>query len=849
MTRKRWIVHTQDDKIIQELVNSLNISSIAAKILINRGITSVKEAREFLTFDLDMTPDPFLMLGMEKAVNRIKQALDQGESIVIYGDYDADGQTSTALLVRAFRELSKIPESISYYLPDRLHEGYGLHKEALLKLSKITSLIITVDCGISSIEEIEYANKLGMDIIVSDHHEPGPTLPPALAILNPKQADCPYPHKNLAGVGVAYKLVQALGLPKNKWKSYLDIVSLGTVADLVPLKGENRVWVHHGLKQLENTNNVGLIALLDVSGVKKPTAGHLGFRLGPRLNAVGRLGDSTRGVRLLLTEDPKEAKKLACELDAENTERQELEQTVLKEAEAVVEKYDLHKRSALVVWGESWHQGVVGIVASRLVERYYLPTIVISVQDGQGTASARSIEGLDLYKTLTKCELLLTQYGGHPMAAGLSLPEENLLLFQQEFEKICSNTLSEEDYVPKIYLDGTIDLGEITFDLIKELELLEPHGISNPSPTLQTHVSITRTHRVGQEGRHLQLAVRDQSCLEMSGIAFGFGEEEGSLEKYAESIDLAFVPKLHEWNKKKSIQLQVKAWKSRNEINNFIHKWMIEEYPWRLPASYFQSKAISDQNFVVQNRPDFTFVDLRGVWGKHQKLMEKHNLRERILILVNTPAKALEVCRYLRIQVPGGEEVIGFEHEYLTEEERIQLQKEPPYWLVSTGLSLNSAEKWSSVWLWEPPLNKNNYLAWTNHIADGGELIGVFGPKDLRAAEKILLQAYPERKGLAKIYSMLRRTDGKTSLDWASEQLETAGLLGALPFASNVFLELNLWTITENEILYLPAPDRKLDLKESVLYNNIMKVRKQSLEYLKHCLERGFFQDGLKRKD
>ncbi len=849
MTEKRWILQTQDERLVRELSSSLNISEIVSKILINRGITSVQAAREFLDLDLERTPDPFLMLGMDVAVKRIEDALSKGEPIIIYGDYDADGQTSTALLMRVFRKLSANPQVVGYYLPDRLHEGYGLHKEALHQLAEITSLIITVDCGISSLEEVEYANELGIDIIITDHHEPGSTLPSALAILNPKQQNCPYPHKDLAGVGVACKLVQGMGLSTTEWKRYLDIVALGTVADLVPLRGENRLLVYHGLKQMEKTDNLGIAALLEVSNVDQPSAGHLGFRLGPRLNAVGRLGDPTRGVRLLLTEKAEEAKKLAQELNAENSERQDLEQNVLQAAEKVVETYDLHNRPALVVWGENWHQGVVGIVASRLVEKFYLPTVVISLRDGQGVASARSIEGLDLYETLTKCAPLLAQYGGHPMAAGLSLPEENLREFQRTFETLCAESLSPEDYVQKLYLDGTIKLDELTFDLIEDLACLEPYGFSNPSPLMQTQVSVLRTRRVGDGGKHLKLFARDHSCQEIEGIGFGLGGERALLEKHAEDIDLAFVPDLHEWNNKKKVQLLIRAWKPRSKTSNYVYKWMVDNYPWDLTDAHFHSKAIDSVVALSIRQPNFSLLDLRGIWNKYEHFIEKHNLTEKTLILVNTPAKALEVCRQLRIQVPSGENAIAFEHELLSPEERSQFNEMQPYWLVSTGFELHASKKWSSIWLWDPPLNSANYSMWTNLLEDGGELVLAFGPKELREAQINLAQIYPDRKTLARIYSLLKQIGDEVSIDLARERLNQVELVRSLSIASGVFFELGLWKITQDSILFLPSPAQKLDLNESVLYNSITQIRKQSLNYLKHCLERGFFQNESEREN
>ena len=843
MGSKRWILSEQKPDLAKNLATALGVNPLVAQILINRGITTPEQGRCFLECDLNNTPDPFLMLGMKQAVNRIKLALERGERIVIYGDYDADGQTATALLVRALRRLAQTTDQIAYYLPDRLDEGYGLHADALTKLAQDFSLLISVDCGISAVEEVALAQELGLDIIITDHHEPGPILPPATAILNPKQKGCSYPTKELAGVGVALKLVQGLGV--QDWPEYLDLVTLGTVADLVPLRGENRTWVKQGLQHMEKTKNLGIQALLEVSEVESPSAQDVGFRLGPRLNAVGRLGDPTRGVRLLITEDQVEARELALELHEENSMRQDLEARVLAEAVLTVEKYGLHQRSALVVWGEGWHQGVVGIVASRLVERYYLPTVVISVREGQGTASARSIVGLDLYQTLTSCEALLTKYGGHTMAAGLSLPEENFYAFQQLFESLCSQTLQADDYIPQLQIDAVATMDQITPELIGELASLEPHGIANPGPTFQAQVAVLRTRVIGQENRHMQLTVQDSTATEVPCIAFGFGSQQKEIEKLAENVELAFVPRFNEWNGEKTIQLHVQAWQKGPAVGGYVEQWM-GSYPWQLSAPYYLSPALQKE-VMVQEPPVYCPVDLRGSWNKMEALQARSSPRQRTLILVNTPKEALELCRSLRIFIPGGREFIGFEHEWLGQKEREELEQSPPNWLVSTGYGLKGS--WPSVWLWHPPLSPENYLVWTNLVEKQGELVGVYGPRDVGTRQTYLQHVCPNRQTLAQVYARLRQPTGETDLAWAQEQLETMGLLGAMPVAMKIFQELGLWEIQGKKIIYQPAPAQKLDLNQTVLYNKVTLMRKQSQDYLKRSLERGFFQDGLKREN
>ena len=848
MLRKQWILREQNTELAEKLAAELNIRPVIAQVLVNRGITTVEAGRDFFGYDLADTPDPFLMLGMKPAVKRINKALAAGETIVIYGDYDADGQTATSVLVRALRELASDPTRITYYLPDRFSEGYGLNKDALTALSKRASLLISVDCGISSYDEIEHAKALGLDVIITDHHEPAERLPAAVAILNPKQKGCEYPYTGLAGVGVALKLVQGLGVPQTTWMKYLDLVALGTVADLVPLQGENRILVKQGLRQMAKTENVGLRALLESAQVNEPTASDLGFRLGPRLNAAGRLGDSTRGVRLLLTEDPLEARELASQLTLENAKRQQLEAEVLAEAIEVVERHNLSNRGALVVWGKDWHQGVIGIVASRLVEKYYLPTVVVSVTENEATASARSISGLDLYETLGECAHFLTKFGGHAMAAGLSLPIKNLHAFQQYFEKLCTTKLSPEDYVPKLHIDVQTTLEEVTDRLIEELSMLEPHGLGNPAPVFQAKVSVLRSRSVGAENRHLQLTVQDVTAKELPAIAFGAGPQQNQLEQFAEGIDLAFVPGYNEWRGEQTIQLRVKAWQAASDIDNYVRRWTVDNYPWRLGASYYQSIALRLEENHPKVLKTHQFLDLRGIWDQAEAFAEKQSPEEPALILVNSAASVLEVCRELRIRIGEGSKLIGFEHELMNAEERKELEKQPFKWLVTTGYKLQG-KKWPAIWLWEPPLTAETFWLWSDLLEGGGQLAAVYGPKEVSKLQSHLVQNYPDRRGLARIYSLLRSKNGRIGLASAYEQLEKLGMLGALPVAVGIFSELGLWQVDQDFITYLPTPDQKLDLEQAVLYNKVTKIRKQSTQYLKRCLERGFFQDGLKREN
>ena len=456
---------------------------------------------------------------------------------------------------------------------------------AVEELAKRASLLITVDCGITSHQEVEFAQKLGLDMIITDHHQPSEKVPDALAVLNPKRSQCMYPEKELAGVGVAFKLVQALSQRKSHdFRQYFDLVALGTVADLVPLLGENRILVKHGLAQMAETERVGLKALLQVSDVQVPTAGDVGFRLGPRLNAVGRMGDPTRGVRLLLETRMAEALLLAKELDEENHLRQAAENSILEQAETIVKQYSLHEQSGIVVWGNGWHQGVIGIVASRLVEKYYRPTVVISLENGIGTGSARSISGFHLYHGLEACQDLFVRFGGHAMAAGLTIREENLLEFQRQFVGLCDEALTEEDFIPKLMIDAYVGLDHITEEFISDLASLEPYGIGNPGPTLQVNASVIRWRTVGRDQRHVQCTLQDESRSQLPAIGFGFADHVEEMENCQENLSFAFVPSMNEWNNKSTVQLQLKALAGAEVEPEYVRKWQrrIHQQSWLL---------------------------------------------------------------------------------------------------------------------------------------------------------------------------------------------------------------------------------------------------------------------------
>jgi len=493
--KKTWQIHSPDADQISLLVSSLKCQRAIATVLVNRGLTLPEQARRFLHPSVAQIRSPFLMKDMEVAVSRVIRSIQNGEKILVFGDYDADGITGTALLADFFSSLNI---AIEYHIPNRLTEGYGLTPEAVQRyaVARDIDLIITVDCGIGSHEAVETARKAGIDVIITDHHQVPERLPDALAIINPKRPDCPSPFSWLAGVGVAFNLVLALrknlreaGFWENhkepNLKAACDLVALGTVADMVPLVEENRIFVREGLQILSECPRPGLKALLDVAG--GPTNGaldawDLAFKLAPRLNAAGRLGSGRIGCELLTTSNEQVARRISQELDSWNTTRKDIENRMLSDVVELLEENPGLAENAIVLDAPHWHEGVVGVVASRLVRRYLRPVVLIAVRDGLGKGSARGPEGFDLYEALQACSGVLDRFGGHKGAAGLSLTVENIPAFRSMFHRIAAEKLCEKDLTPALYIDTEIVPEEICPGLLNDLERLAPFGQGNPEP-------------------------------------------------------------------------------------------------------------------------------------------------------------------------------------------------------------------------------------------------------------------------------------------------------------------------------------------------------------------------------
>lgn len=554
-----WKCQTFDRPKAEQLAAQMNISKILASLLVGRGLQDAESAKKFMSGRSAELHDPYLLSGMKEAVPRILHAIATGERILIYGDYDADGVSSTSLMIRLMRHLGA---DFDYYIPHRSKEGYGLHIHALDEAKqKGTSLIITVDTGVSAVQQIEHANSLEMDVIVTDHHEPPAELPKAYALINPKLSHCTYPFKGLAGVGVAYKLASALlGEVPEEW---LQLVALGTIADLMPLLDENRVLVSRGLESMRNQAIIGADALLRIAGGKDKAinATTIGFSMAPRINASGRLSHANRAVGLLTTEDLDEAEEIATELDLLNRDRQQLVEDIVQEAVARLEeskKSGKRVPDVIVVAGEGWNVGVVGIVASKILERYYRPTMILGInpETGECKGSARSIPGFDLYEALTACADVLGHYGGHTAAAGMSLHREALDVFEQRLQEYASAVLKEEHFIPVLTADLECNLEEITVPMIHEIESLAPFGMENSCPRLLIRsAELVEARKMGRESNHLKLTLR-QNGSQLEAVAFGKGHIADFLTEGAR-LDLVVEAAINEWNGSVKPQLMI----------------------------------------------------------------------------------------------------------------------------------------------------------------------------------------------------------------------------------------------------------------------------------------------------
>lgn len=557
--KKRWNILAAENEAVNVLQEQLKVNPVLCRILVQRGITTFVQAKNYFRPELSSLYSPWLMKDMDKAVMRILEALDKKEKVLVFGDYDVDGTTSVACM---FQFLQKIHTAVDFYIPHRYREGYGVSKAGIdyARENDIT-LIISLDCGIKSYELIKYARENGIDFIVCDHHLPDEILPPAVAILNPKQKDCTYPYKELCGCGVGFKLITALseklGLPSESPFEYLDLLATAIAADIVPMTGENRIMAFHGLIKANKNPNHGIKALIKLSGlVKELHITNLVFMIAPRVNAAGRMDDATKAVKMFIAPSDEEAMQYAEMLHSDNTDRKEADSTITADALAMInENEEWKNRKSTVVFQPHWHKGVVGIVASRLIEHFYRPTVVLTQSGEYAAGSARSVPGFNLYEAIHACREHLLGYGGHFAAAGMTLELDKINAFREKFEEVVSSTINPSHLIPEIIIDAELSFRDIQPSFYNILCQMEPFGPENLRPVfISRNVMDTGWSRIVKED-HIRFSLRKDN-ISITGIGFGLADKFHLLEK-KKPIDIVFTIDENEWNGTTSLQLRV----------------------------------------------------------------------------------------------------------------------------------------------------------------------------------------------------------------------------------------------------------------------------------------------------
>ncbi|MBC8196386.1 MAG: single-stranded-DNA-specific exonuclease RecJ [Candidatus Marinimicrobia bacterium] len=568
-----WEIKQTSEDSLQQVIDEFKLPKSIATIMAQRGIIDRENSRNFFYPDLNNLHDPFLMLGMEKSVTYIQKLIEEKKTILLFGDYDVDGTTGTSTMFLFFKSLGV---DVHYYIPNRLNEGYGLSNKGIDFAVEIgAKLLITCDCGITAVDKVEYANSKGLNVIITDHHKQSEILPDAFSIINPNQNKCNYPFKGLCGAGVALKLILAIcrkiGIPDENALKYTDLVTLGIAADIVPMIDENRIIANDGIRRIELKENIGINALLNSGGLngKEITIGRLVFWVSPKINAAGRLGDAGRAVKLMTTTNPILARRIADDLEKENKRRQEITiNTVENCLFQVQSNSNIDNEHAVILFKEGWHHGVVGIVASKIKENFNKPTIIISLDEtGIGRASCRSIPGFDIHSALSKCSEFLVGFGGHPMAAGFSIEKKNIEPFYKAFQKIALELIKPEQLTPRIKIDYSLDINEINSRFLKFLKSMAPYGPRNMRPKfLSRKVNLKGMPRlIGKKNDTLKFSIQDNKSV-YDAIGFNLVEKYEYLLS-GEPVDLVFEIGENEWNGKKSIQLEIKDIKPKEQIN------------------------------------------------------------------------------------------------------------------------------------------------------------------------------------------------------------------------------------------------------------------------------------------
>ncbi len=813
---KKWTLKYKGEVKETNLSKKINISPEISQILNNRGIENEKDAEIFMNPSLEYLRDPFLMKDMKKSTERIKKAIENKERIYIYGDYDVDGVSSTSILYLYFKSIG-FP--VKYYIPNRLEEGYGINEDAIKKIHDDgCDLIITVDCGITSVKEVELANELGIDVIITDHHECQSEIPDAYAIVNPKQEDCNYPFDMLCGCGVAFKMIQAL-TDEEEFKTsmfdYLEIVTLATICDIVPLIDENRIIVKNGLKLMKEGKNLGLRELIKVCGIETNKIGssHIGFSIGPRINASGRLGYSYLGVQLFTTDNEDEAKEIANILEGKNIERQMIESKMYKEAEEILSSDERFKDDkVLVIAKEGWQHGIIGIVSSKLTEKYYKPTILLTIEDGEATGSARSIKGFSIFDALVSCKDLMNKFGGHEQAAGLALDAKNIDELRLRINEIADYNLSKEDLIENIKVEYELKEDSATLDLVDNLHKLEPFGLSNPSPRfIMRDLLLTNIFKMGKNKQHLKIIVENKKSYECVGFNMAYLADNFQL---GDKVDILFQVDENNYNNERKVQFLLKDIRLSHPKSAATNNLSIKLFEKISPSN-------KDSLYFVNTSEEDLVIDIDG--DKNINIFDY--IEEDTLVITNTLNGFYRALS--DISLTDVEYEINFN--YINEKNnKVQL-------IFSPNIDKIDLKRYNRIILYDYLYNKEEYSYLNKNILNSDNIIKYYGEEDKIYLKNIVDNIVPSREEFINIYKqMLMSKELHLNLDEIKRVFKILPLKTFIIF--KVFKELNLLNFEMNyedntvTICLLQKPDKKLNLDESLILNNL-KALKQ--EYVK----------------
>jgi len=816
--------------LCQRLALQLKIPTLIAQLLVNRGINDGTSAYNFLHPDISQLNSPDKMIGIAEAVQRIHQAIKNHEKIVIYGDYDVDGITSTSLMYLCLKHLDA---DVTYYIPRRFEEGYGLNNDSLAELKRQgCDLLITVDCGISSVKEVKFANETGLQVIITDHHEPSHVIPPAYIIINPKLKNSEYPFDSLAGVGVAFKLAQALmndsGTESESFLiSLLDLVALGTIADVVPLTDENRVIASLGLEALNKSGRAGIKALCAVAGVEQGSIDShtVSFRLAPRLNAAGRMDTALSAVKLLLADSYAEAFEIAQKLDNANKERQSLERVIVDKAKKQLEHIDVEKEKAIVLADEGWHSGTIGIASSRIQEQFYRPTVLISIEKDMGRGSARSIPEFDIHDAIEKCSGLLEKFGGHKAAAGFSIRKKNIEKFRNDFLKIASDTLTKEDLKPKLDIDASVSLSDLSVDVVDMLSLLEPYGLGNTPPLIAINgLSMKGLPRLTKTSEHIQGSVTDEKVI-MRFIAFNMAKLERELSSKDVKIDLACKPAINSWNDNKSVDLKIE--------DIIIHQHKGEE----------EFTVASDE---IVDLTQIRIVDRRNIPNKKQYLQNLISKDERILLYVRDDSAIEQLNKIVSACIP--KDKLGLCYSTTPEDDtdamKSMLIDDKLRAIVSSIPFEEPLEGLKHLVFCHPVPTKEIFVtscAPAIEASDEVQIHLIFNNNDIEFLTTLLNRQYPDRKLLTNVYRKIKdiASEGNGNPILLDEILAGLELDEPKEFVVlnciDVFEELSIIKRQQNNdkvMVSIPSdPPKKRDLKESQIFSHGDKIKIEWAEF------------------